>query len=111
MAMNNREVLRRTWFGLRRFVLPLRCLLCGAAGVNGIDLCADCAAELPRNRSCCARCALPLAVPASRAAVGCSLGTIPLWLATGSAGVALQVFRRPRGWSGAVLDVATRVPP
>jgi len=62
--MNNKEVLRRTWFGLHRFVLPLRCLLCGAAGANGIDLCADCAAELPRNRSCCARCALPLAVPA-----------------------------------------------
>jgi ComF family protein len=30
-----------------------------------MDLCAACAAELPRNRSCCARCALPLAVPAA----------------------------------------------
>lgn len=49
---------------LQRFVLPWRCLLCGAAGSDGIDLCADCAAELPRNRSCCARCALPLAAPA-----------------------------------------------
>jgi len=58
------EVMRRSWFGLHRFVLPLRCLLCGAAGANGIDLCVDCAAELPRNRSCCARCALPLAMPA-----------------------------------------------
>jgi len=66
MAMNNKEVLRRAWFGLHRFVLPLRCLLCGAAGTNGIDLCGDCAAELPRNRSCCARCALPLATPAAR---------------------------------------------
>jgi ComF family protein len=28
-----------------------------------MDLCADCASELPRNRSCCARCALPLAEP------------------------------------------------
>ena len=64
MATNNREVLRRTLLGLRHFVLPLRCLLCGAAGANGMDLCADCAAELPRNRSCCARCALPLAAPA-----------------------------------------------
>lgn len=50
---------------LQRFVLPWRCLLCGAAGVAGMDLCADCAAELPRNRSCCARCALPLALPAA----------------------------------------------
>lgn len=64
MAMNYKEVWRRSWFGLHRFVLPLRCLLCGAAGANGIDLCADCAAELPRNRTCCARCALPLATAA-----------------------------------------------
>ena len=56
-----REVLRQAWCDLHRFVLPLRCLLCGAAGANDLDLCADCAAELPRNHCCCARCALPLA--------------------------------------------------
>ncbi|WP_243050402.1 ComF family protein [Dyella sp. RRB7] len=50
---------------LQRFVLPLHCLLCGGPGDDGLDLCRDCAAELPRNRSCCARCALPLAVPAA----------------------------------------------
>ncbi|RDI96914.1 ComF family protein [Dyella solisilvae] len=50
---------------LGRFVLPLHCLLCGAPGDDGLDLCRDCAAELPRNRSCCARCALPLAEPAA----------------------------------------------
>ena len=65
MAMIYRDVLRRSWLGLHRFVLPLRCLLCGGTGANGIDLCADCAAELPRNPSCCARCALPLAIPAA----------------------------------------------
>jgi ComF family protein len=48
---------------LQRFVLPLHCLLCGGPGDDGLDLCRDCAAELPRNHSCCARCALPLAVP------------------------------------------------
>jgi ComF family protein len=58
------EALMTTWQQLRHFVLPLRCLLCGAAGADGIDLCADCAAELPRNRRCCMRCALPLATPA-----------------------------------------------
>ncbi len=58
------DALNDAWQRLRRFVLPLRCLLCGAAGAAGIDLCADCAAELPRNRSCCRRCALPLATPA-----------------------------------------------
>lgn len=50
---------------LQHFVLPLRCLLCGGAGAAEIDLCADCAAELPRNRHCCGRCALPLASPAA----------------------------------------------
>lgn len=57
------DALIAPWRRLRCFVLPLRCLLCGAAGADGIDLCADCATELPRNRSCCARCALPMATP------------------------------------------------
>jgi ComF family protein len=60
-----RDALAHMWRRLRHAVLPLRCLLCGAAGADDIDLCADCASELPRNRSCCARCGLPLAVPAS----------------------------------------------
>ncbi|MDE2156402.1 MAG: ComF family protein [Xanthomonadaceae bacterium] len=50
---------------LQRFVQPWRCLLCAASGAAGIDLCADCMAEMPRNRSCCSRCALPLAAPAA----------------------------------------------
>jgi len=50
---------------LVRWLLPLRCLLCGGAGAHGVDLCADCGIELPRNQSCCARCALPLATPAA----------------------------------------------
>ena len=50
---------------LQRFVLPLHCLLCGGPGDEGLDLCRDCAAELPRNHSCCARCAWPLALPAA----------------------------------------------
>jgi ComF family protein len=54
-----RERLQR----VQHFVLPLRCLLCGDVGDAEIDLCADCAAELPRNRHCCRRCALPLATP------------------------------------------------
>ena len=51
------------WFSaLHRWLLPLRCLLCGDAGANGMDLCSDCAAELPRNTHCCQRCALPLPI-------------------------------------------------
>ncbi len=45
-------------------LLPSRCLLCGARGEHGFDLCAACALELPRNTICCARCALPLESPA-----------------------------------------------
>lgn len=44
--------------------MPWRCLLCGMAGVEGIDLCEGCIADMPRNNVCCTRCALPLAVPA-----------------------------------------------
>lgn len=52
------------WRGLQHFLLPPRCLLCGASGSNGLDLCTDCARELSRNLVCCRRCALPLATPA-----------------------------------------------
>jgi ComF family protein len=56
----------RAWIaGSRRWLLPPRCLLCGAPGADDLDLCADCAAELPRNRPCCARCALPLQASAA----------------------------------------------
>lgn len=51
---------------LQRLLLPWRCLLCGAPGQAGMDLCAPCARELPRNRRCCARCALPLPAAAER---------------------------------------------
>ncbi|MBS0432905.1 MAG: ComF family protein [Proteobacteria bacterium] len=44
---------------------PSRCLLCGGRGENGIDLCADCARNLPRNDRRCTRCALPLETPAA----------------------------------------------
>lgn len=45
-------------------LLPSHCLLCGARGQGALSLCAACEAEMPRNRVCCARCALPLDVPA-----------------------------------------------
>ena len=63
--MVGRDARFPSWRGLRNWLLPLRCLLCGAPGEHGVDLCAACAAELPRNHSCCARCALPLPVPAA----------------------------------------------
>lgn len=37
--------------------LPPRCLLCGQAGFDDLDLCHPCFDELPRNLACCYRCA------------------------------------------------------
>lgn len=45
---------------LQQSLLPALCLLCGAEGAMGRDLCAGCAAALPRNLGVCPRCALPL---------------------------------------------------
>lgn len=41
-------------------------MLCGGVGERGLDLCAACRADLPRNDRCCARCAVPLAAPAAQ---------------------------------------------
>lgn len=40
-------------------LFPPTCILCGAPGADGRDLCAGCAAELPFNRHSCPRCAVP----------------------------------------------------
>jgi ComF family protein len=71
------DALNSVWRGVRAFVLPPVCLLCGVGGADGIDLCAECAAELPRNPTCCARCALPLA--ASAAMCGECIRRAPPW--------------------------------
>lgn len=44
-------------------LLPARCLVCGEPG-RGIDLCAVCHNDLPRNDVACRRCALPLPLDA-----------------------------------------------
>ena len=38
-------------------LLPPRCVLCERPGFSGLDLCADCLADLPKNNFCCYRCA------------------------------------------------------
>ncbi len=53
--------------GIAGRLWPGHCLACGdAAGSD--DLCAACRRALPRNRSACVRCGLPLAVPADACA-------------------------------------------
>ena len=58
-------------------LFPWRCLLCGGPGADGIDLCAPCAREMPRNRHACARCALPL--PVGTALCGQCQRRLPPW--------------------------------
>ncbi len=43
-----------------RVLLPLRCLVCGDPGHDGLDLCDACLVGLPWARRACLRCALPL---------------------------------------------------
>lgn len=49
---------------ISRIVLPPRCLLCGADGSAGRDLCGGCARDIELNAVACPRCALPLEAPA-----------------------------------------------
>lgn len=49
-------------------LLPPTCLLCGAAGMSGRDLCAGCSADLPRNPAACPICATPCTTPVALAA-------------------------------------------
>jgi ComF family protein len=46
--------------GLLQRLYPPTCVLCGAPGQAGLDLCEGCRADLPHNRHACPRCALPL---------------------------------------------------
>jgi ComF family protein len=71
------DALSRYLARLQAWLLPWRCLLCGAAGADGIDLCRACARELPRNVHCCTRCALPL--PAATALCGTCQRRLPPW--------------------------------
>lgn len=61
-----------TWLGaLERLILPPTCLLCGVAGETGLDLCAGCLDDLPRNPVACPRCATPLAAGGSDPCARC----------------------------------------
>ena len=60
---------------LVRALLPLRCVLCAAAGAEGLDLCAACRDDCPVNATRCAQCAVPL--PTSAAHCGACLARAP----------------------------------
>ncbi|PKM44627.1 MAG: amidophosphoribosyltransferase [Gammaproteobacteria bacterium HGW-Gammaproteobacteria-1] len=45
---------------VQSLLYPPTCLLCGAPGADGLDLCPGCLRSLPWNTACCVRCAAPL---------------------------------------------------
>lgn len=59
--MRNKPKVNNWLNNVQSLFYPHRCLLCGAAGAEGRDLCPACLAELPHNPVACRLCALPLA--------------------------------------------------
>lgn len=55
--------LRKVTATITALIYPPTCVLCGAPGDQGLDLCMGCHADLPSIAPSCPRCALPL--PAS----------------------------------------------
>ena len=58
------------------WLFPLRCVVCGEAGVDGRDLCRSCHDALPWQGPACPRCALP--APAGDTCGRCLQSTSPL---------------------------------
>src|SRR5687767_578829 len=52
--------------GVRSWIFPAECVLCGAPGEADQDLCGGCRRELSWNPHACPRCALPLPLAAAR---------------------------------------------
>jgi ComF family protein len=63
-------------FGL---LYPTHCVLCGDKGSRGLDVCADCFAELPWNRHPCPRCAAPLPPDIDTPLCGNCIKALPAW--------------------------------
>lgn len=62
-----------------RVLYPPVCVLCGAAGARGMDLCAACFADLPWNRHPCPRCAAPLPPDVDTPFCGDCIKSPPPW--------------------------------
>ncbi len=59
--MNGRSLVYNWLLRIHDLVAPRTCLLCGAPGADGLDLCSGCAADLPRLGTACSRCGEPIA--------------------------------------------------
>lgn len=87
---------RKSWVddcinSVQRWLCPPTCLLCGAPGADGLDLCSACRGTLPWNTSSCTSCAAPLPVPGT---CGQCLGHPPPF----DAALAPLLYRPPLDW-------------
>lgn len=72
--------LRHVLEGLQGFILPPTCIACGGPGQPPhLDLCTDCAAELPLNTSACGRCGVALVDEAGGLICGACLREPPFF--------------------------------
>lgn len=53
--------MRNQWTKFSQALFPPSCVLCGATGHGGQDICPACTQDLPRSRNNCVRCGIPLA--------------------------------------------------
>lgn len=64
---------------IQYLLYPATCILCGAPGNGGLDICARCLRELPSNSNCCRLCAAPVPSAASGGLCGECVVTPPLF--------------------------------
>lgn len=83
---------------------PSTCLLCGALGNGGLDLCAGCLRALPWNIAACAVCAAPLPQPGT---CGHCLQRPPPYDAT----LTPLLYRSPLDWLVQGFKFNQRLPP
>lgn len=94
---------------------PSTCMLCGAPGAGGLDLCPGCLQALPWNTASCAACAAPLPLPVSPACAGGREGMVcgqciqhpPPF----DAALAPLLYRSPLDWLIQGFKFNQRLPP
>ncbi len=100
---------RRSWVdncikSVQSLLYPSTCLLCGAPGADGLDICPACLRALPWNLVSCACCAAPL--PAAGLCGQCLHHPPPF-----DAALAPLLYRPPLDWLVQGFKFNQRLPP
>lgn len=89
---------------VRSTLYPPTCLLCGAPGADGLDLCPGCLHSLPWNTASCTFCAAPLPLPGT---CGQCLNHPPPF----DAALTPLLYRPPLDWLVQGFKFNQRLPP